>query len=233
MKIFRVGSRQFRGSLRELLRELWVSYWSSRERPFREWNFVFREWNFKFRELLREYPGTLRELREWPFHSESFFPEIGVVPRLLTHTAWIVFHTLDFLHSFPHPPRTTIPSNPARSTNKHTLLCSCEPDREEVQGFFDSARTTFLKIFRTRKMNLPLLRKNPAEYGAAPRSHQQLSHRVARHLSRPKFRCDTSRHRGGEVRRQNFRGCSATPVLHLQNAIKSRKWAATRAARHV
>ena len=83
MKIFRVCSRQFRESLRELLRELWVSYWSSRERPFREWNFVFREWNFQFRELLREYPGTLRELREWPFHSESVFPEIGVVPRLL------------------------------------------------------------------------------------------------------------------------------------------------------
>ena len=83
MKIFRVGSRQFRESLRELLRELWVSYRSSRERPFREWNFVFREWNFQFRELLREYPGTLRELREWPFHSESVFPEIGVVPRLL------------------------------------------------------------------------------------------------------------------------------------------------------
>ena len=78
MKIFRVGSRQFREPLRELLRELWFSHRSSRE-----WNFVFREWNFQFRELLREYPGTLRELREWPFHSESVFPEIGVVPRLL------------------------------------------------------------------------------------------------------------------------------------------------------
>ena len=83
MKIFRVGSRQFRESLRELLRELWVWYRSSRERPFREWNVVFREWNFQFWELLREYPGTLRELREWPFHSESVFPEIGLVPRLL------------------------------------------------------------------------------------------------------------------------------------------------------
>ena len=70
-------------SLRELLRELWFSYCSSRGMPFREWNFVFREWNFEFRELLRECPGTLPELREWPFHSESFFPEIGVVPRLL------------------------------------------------------------------------------------------------------------------------------------------------------
>ena len=45
--------------------------------------FVFREWSFEFRELLRECPGTLRELREWPLHSESVFPEIGVVPRLL------------------------------------------------------------------------------------------------------------------------------------------------------
>ena len=80
MKIFHVGSHQFRESLRELLRELWFSYCSSRGMPFREWNFVFREWNFEFRELLREYPGTLRELREWPFHSESVFPEIGVVP---------------------------------------------------------------------------------------------------------------------------------------------------------
>ena len=36
-------------------------------------------------------------------------------------------------------------------------------------------------------------------------------------------RCDT----------KIFRGCSATPVLHLQNAIKSRKSAAARVARHV
>ena len=82
-EIFHAGSHQFRESLRELLRELWCSYCSSRGMPFREWNFVLQEWNFKFRELLREYPGTLRELREWPFHSESAFPEIGVVPRLL------------------------------------------------------------------------------------------------------------------------------------------------------
>ena len=54
--------------LRELLRELWFSCCSSREMPFREWNFVFREENFEFRELLQEYPGT----------------EIGVVPRLLS-----------------------------------------------------------------------------------------------------------------------------------------------------
>ena len=50
-----------------------------------------------------------------------------------------------------------------------------------------------------------------------------------------KFRCDTSGDRGGGGRCDTkiLRGCSATPVLHLQNAIKSRKSAATRAARHV
>ena len=32
----------------------------------------------------KTYPGTLRELGEWPFHSESVFPEVGVAPRLLT-----------------------------------------------------------------------------------------------------------------------------------------------------
>ena len=37
----------------------------------------------ELRELLQEYPGTVPELREWPFHSESVFPKIGVVPRLL------------------------------------------------------------------------------------------------------------------------------------------------------
>ena len=77
-EIFHVGSRE---SLGELLRELWFSYCSSREMPFREWNFAFRE---SLSELLRECPGTLREFREWPSHSESVFPEIGVVLRLLT-----------------------------------------------------------------------------------------------------------------------------------------------------
>ena len=46
MKIFHVGSHQFRELLRELLRELWASCCSSRGMPFRERNFVFREWNF-------------------------------------------------------------------------------------------------------------------------------------------------------------------------------------------
>ena len=89
MKIFRVGSRQFRESLRELLRELWVSYWSSRERPFREWNFVFREWNFQFRRaaprIPRNSPGaprmalSLRERFSWnwggPQASERWLPK--------------------------------------------------------------------------------------------------------------------------------------------------------------
>ena len=38
---------------------------------------------------------------------------------------------------------------------------------------------------------------------------------------------------GGRCDTKIFRGCSATPVLHLQNAIKSRKSAATRVARQV
>ena len=38
---------------------------------------------------------------------------------------------------------------------------------------------------------------------------------------------------GGRCDTKIFRGCSATPVLHLQNAIKSRKSAATRVARHM
>ena len=62
-----------------------LSHCSSRETPFREWDFSFRELFFELRELLREYPGTLPELREWPFRSESFFPKIGVVPRLLIY----------------------------------------------------------------------------------------------------------------------------------------------------
>ena len=102
MKIFHVGSHQFWESLRELLRELWFSYCSSREIPFREWNFVFRERNFEFRELLREYPGTLRELREWPFHSESVFPEIGVVPRLLIRAKQLLAKSFQNFHTFSH-----------------------------------------------------------------------------------------------------------------------------------
>ena len=44
-----------------------------------------------------------------------------------------------------------------------------------------------------------------------------------------KFRCDTSREwGGGRCDTRIFRGCGATPLLHLQNALKSRKSAATR-----
>ena len=42
MKIFQLGSHRFRDSLRESLRELWFSHCSSRETPFREWDFSFR-----------------------------------------------------------------------------------------------------------------------------------------------------------------------------------------------
>ena len=58
-EILHVGAHQFRESLRELLRELLFSYCSSREVPFREWNFAFRVSVFPFRVLLQEYTGTL------------------------------------------------------------------------------------------------------------------------------------------------------------------------------
>ena len=62
--VYVYGSHQFRESLRELLRVV-VSYGSSREMPFREWNSEnIRESLSELRELLREYPGTLGELRE-------------------------------------------------------------------------------------------------------------------------------------------------------------------------
>ena len=101
MKIFRVGSQQFRESLRELLRELRFSHCSSREMPFREWDFSFRELFSELRELLREYPGTLPELQEWPLHSESVFLEIGVVPGLLIKKSFTSFERSQQKNSAP------------------------------------------------------------------------------------------------------------------------------------
>ena len=80
MKIFHVGSHQFQESLRELLRELWLSHCTSRETPFWEWDFAFRELFSELRELLREYPGTLPELREWLFTPRAFFLKLGWFP---------------------------------------------------------------------------------------------------------------------------------------------------------
>ena len=67
-----------------------VSYCSSREMPFREWNFAFRKSVSELRELLREYPRTLRELREWPSHSKSIFLAIGMAPSLLKRVTVIL-----------------------------------------------------------------------------------------------------------------------------------------------
>ena len=36
---------------------------------------------FRIPRALREHPGTLRELREWPFTPRAFFPEIGGGPQ--------------------------------------------------------------------------------------------------------------------------------------------------------
>ena len=53
--------------------------------PFREWNFAFRDQFLNSESCSENTPGarTLQELRGWPFHSESVFPEIGVVLKLL------------------------------------------------------------------------------------------------------------------------------------------------------
>ena len=45
--------------------------------PFRERDFAFRELFSELRKLLREYPGTLPELREWLFTPRAFFLKLG------------------------------------------------------------------------------------------------------------------------------------------------------------
>ena len=52
--------------------------------PFPRMEFRIPRMKFRIPRLAPRMPRTLRELREWPFHSESVLPEIGVVPRLLT-----------------------------------------------------------------------------------------------------------------------------------------------------
>ena len=103
MNFFHVGSRPFLEWLRELLRELWSSYCSSREMPFQEWDFSTRELFSELRELLPECPGTLPELREWPSHSESVFPDIGVVtccfPHLLVVNKTCVFDRVKLIET--------------------------------------------------------------------------------------------------------------------------------------
>ena len=70
-----------------------------------------------FPELLREYPGTLRGLREWPFRSESVFPEIGVVSSLLR-----CFQNGKFSESWSAIARSpTEPRNPETS-NVHSKV---------------------------------------------------------------------------------------------------------------
>ena len=103
--------------------------------------FVFREWNFEFRELLREYPGTLRELREWPFRSESVFPEIGVVPRLLTRGFSEVFQSplrdplrgrflsqrLSGVKTLSLKGQTRLGGNRTRNSERKIALCQKRP----------------------------------------------------------------------------------------------------------
>ena len=73
--------------------------------------FAFRESLSEFRELLRECPGTLRELREWLLHSENVFPAIGVVPTLLNNVGNWIRGGLDLQNRgaqiFPKPRQTS------------------------------------------------------------------------------------------------------------------------------
>ena len=69
MKVFHVGSHPFRESFRELLREFWFSHCTSRETPFREWDFAFRE-------LFSE----LRDSEIGLFAPRAFFLKLGWSP---------------------------------------------------------------------------------------------------------------------------------------------------------
>ena len=75
-KIFRVGSQQFRESPRELLRELWFSHHSA--------NGISHAKNyFQNSESCSENTPELSQSSENGLFTQSVFPEIGVVPRLL------------------------------------------------------------------------------------------------------------------------------------------------------
>ena len=82
MKIFHVGSHQFRESLRELLRELWllvllqvVGCHSENE------NFVFREWNLLNSDSCSENTPELSESSENGLITpRAFFLKLGWSP---------------------------------------------------------------------------------------------------------------------------------------------------------
>ena len=101
--------------------------------------------------------------------------------------------------------------------------------------------TAAAAVRQSQKKERPRRQPSVAQCSATPATVAATPPCSATPFQTTKFRCDTSRHGsmanrlggGGRCDTKIFRGCSATPVLHLQNAIKSRKSAATRVARHV
>ena len=67
-------------SLQELLRELWFSYCSSHETPFREWDLSFRELLFELREVLREYPELSESSENGLLTPRASFLKLGWSP---------------------------------------------------------------------------------------------------------------------------------------------------------
>ena len=80
MKIFHVGSHQFRESLRELLREIWFHI----AQCYSENGISHSENHFFIQRAAPRIPRNSARAPRMAFHSESvFFSEVGVVPRLL------------------------------------------------------------------------------------------------------------------------------------------------------
>ena len=98
MKISHVGSHQFRESLRELLRELFLFV------LLKSWDAISRMENriprmeFRIPRAAPRIPRNFGELEEWPFHSESVFPEIGwKLKGVQTMKCKLWTETLEFL----------------------------------------------------------------------------------------------------------------------------------------
>ena len=177
----------------------------------------------------------------------------GIGPNLLSSDIWTICDDLFAQHKMP---RIFIKCHDRRHDNSdrtldvavfgdHPKPClgprrlSFEPGTERtrkcLQGehFERHPQSVFRVLWGCRggggSRRVPLVAQcsaTPATVAATPPCsttpfQTQIS---VRHLpARGGGRCDT----------KMFRGCSATPVLHLQNAIKSRRSAATRVVRHV
>ena len=119
------------------------------------------------------------------------------------------------------PPYSAMPSR-----GQLELRYPLPPLRSVAMGQFWGGLARYLALPENHRCLVAQCSATPATVAATPLCsaapfQTQIS---VRHLpGQGGARCDT----------KIFRGCSATPVLHLQNAVKSRKSAATRVARHV